>query len=306
MTPEVRRRRHSAHLFIPAVRPELAGKAAATAASALIIDLEDSVPSTAKGSARSGLADLVGTLHRADKSVYVRVNNTDALLREDVSAALEAGADGLVVPKTETTAQLEQLDTWISEWEAAQGAAAGSIELELQVETPAGVLVASQLAAAVSRTTSMMLGVEDFSTELGIDPHDAQADLQWAHGLVLLAASAAGITPYGLIGAFSNYRDVAAYAAAARRSRAFGYAGAYCIHPAQVAIAVEAFTPSPDELDQARRILEAYEAAESAGRSATSLDGTMIDRPIADRAQRLLMRAADPALPCTSLTEDRP
>jgi citrate lyase subunit beta/citryl-CoA lyase len=306
MTSEPRSPRHSAHLFIPAVRPELAAKAAATAASAIIVDLEDSVPATAKDEARTRLTGFVGTLRQAGKRVYVRVNNTELLLRDDVSAALEAGVDGMVIPKVETTAQLEQLDAWISDWEQAQGAADGSVELELQVETPAGLLMAPPLAAAVSRTTSMMLGVEDFCTELGVDPNDPEADLQWAHGQVLLAATAAGIAPYGLIGAFSNYRDTAAYAAAARRSRSFGYVGAYCIHPSQVAIAVDAFTPSAAQLNQARRILEAYEAAESAGRSATSLDGTMIDRPIAERAQRLLTRAAAQTPPATSPTKDRP
>lgn len=298
--------RHAAHLFIPAVRPELAAKAGTTAATAIIIDLEDSVPAASKTGARKLLAGCVHTLRQAGKRVYVRVNNDERLLRGDVEAALAAGVDGLVLPKAELPAQLARLDDWISDWERSQDESVASIELELQVETPAGLIAAPQLGAAVSRTTSMMLGVEDFCTEIGVDPNDPLADLQWAHGQVLLAATAAGITPYGLIGAFSNYRDIDAYAAAVRRSRAFGYAGAYCIHPSQVSIAAQAFSPDPAQLDQARRVLDAYRAAESAGRSATSVDGSMVDRPIAERAQKLLMRAAAHTPPAPSPTKDTP
>lgn len=287
--------RHRAHLFIPAVRPDLAPKAAATTATAVIIDLEDSVPPPSKAGARDLIAASAATLRQAQKSVYVRVNNDERLLQQDVQAALAAGVHGLVLPKVESVVQLERVDGWLSAWEHAQDGLVRTVELELQVETPAGLLAAADLAVAVSRTTSMMLGVEDFCTEIGVDPADPQTDLQWAHGQLLLAATAAGLTPYGLIGAFSDYRDLTAYARAAQRSRAFGYAGAYCIHPAQVPIVVEAFTPDAAQLDAARRILDAYRAAEAAGRSATSVDGRMIDRPVAERAERLLERTAGQA-----------
>ncbi len=298
------RRVHGAHLFVPAVRPDLTEKAARTPASAVIVDLEDSVPARAKIDARTVLPAAAETLRSAGKSVYVRVNNEDSLLAGDVSAALAAGVTGLVVPKVEDRSTLRDLDAWAAAWEQANGAAAGSVELELQIETPQGLLRAPELASALDRISSMMLGVEDFSTELGVDPEDPEADLQWAHAHVLLAAKAARIHAYGLIGAFSNYEDTAAYTRAARRSRAFGYLGAYCIHPAQVAIAVQAFTPTDRELAEARQVIDVYEAATAAGRSATSLHGRMIDRPIAERAERLLRLAAAQATPSTQLSED--
>lgn len=291
MTPSHRGTDHAAHLFVPAVRQDLAGKAPRTGATAIIVDLEDSVPMTAKAAARGDLPSVLDPARAAGRSVYVRVNNEPALLRDDLTAALAAGVTGLVLPKAESVEQLRAIDGWISEFERQAHKPVGSTELELQVETAVGLLQAPQLAAALERTTSIMLGVEDFSTEMGVDPNDPQADLTWAHAHVLLAAVAAGIAPYGLIGAFSNYQDTATYSEVARRSRAFGYVGAYCIHPAQVALAIDAFSLSRQQVEQATRIVRAYEDAEAQGRSATALDGKMIDRPIAERARRLLQRA---------------
>lgn len=291
MTPRHRGPVHAAHLFVPAVRQDLADKTPRSRATAVIVDLEDSVPVTMKAPARERLPSVLDPARAAGKSVYVRVNNEPALLRDDVTAALRTCVTGLVVPKAESVDQLREIDEWIGKWERQTDKPVGTTELELQVETAAGLLQAPQLAATLERTTSMMLGVEDFSTELGVDPNDPQADLTWAHAHVLLAAVTAGIAPYGLIGAFSNYTDTAAYTQAARRSRAFGYVGAYCIHPAQVALAIDAFSPSNQEVEQAARIVRAFEDAEAQGRSATALDGNMIDRPIAERARRLLQRA---------------
>lgn len=294
MTHEVMMRRrvtHAAHLFVPATRADLPAKAAGSPASAVILDLEDSVPVDQKARARELLAAAASTLSAAGKHVYVRVNNAEGLLADDVQAALGAGVAGLVVPKVEGVDVLQQLDAWISAWESDHGHDLGTVELELQIETPRGVLLAPEIAAALPRVTSMMLGVEDFSTELDIDPDGPDTDLGWAHARVLMAATSAGLRPYGLIGSFSNFHDLDAYATAVRRSRAFGYVGAYCIHPAQAELAVAGFAPSADEVERARRVIEAYEEAERRGQSATSLDGTMIDRPIAQRARRLLDRA---------------
>lgn len=294
MTPETtggRRVAHPAHLFVPATRADLPAKAATSPASAVILDLEDSVPADQKEQARKLLAPAASTLRDAGKHVCVRVNNSDELLAEDVHAALAAGVAGLVVPKVEGADLLQKLDAWIAAWETDQRREQGLVELELQIETPRGVLLAPEIAAALPRVSSMMLGVEDFSTELGIDPDAPDTDLGWAHARVLLAATAAGLHAYGLIGSFSNFRDLDAYGAAVRRSRAFGYVGAYCIHPAQAELAVAGFAPSASEVDRARRVIKAYEDAEQRGQSATSLDGTMIDRPIAERARRLLDRA---------------
>jgi len=304
MTPDAARRRtpHAAHLFVPATRADLTAKAVRSAATAVILDLEDSVTASEKAAAREALAEAAATVRAGGKHVCVRVNNSPDLLDDDVRAALAAGADGLVVPKVEDVELLRRLDRQITEWEDGREdgrVERDSVELELQVETPRGLLVAPETATAVRRTTSMMLGVEDFSTALGVDPDDPDGDLSWAHGRLLMAAAAADLWAYGLIGAFSNFRDLEAYTTSVRRSRAFGYVGAYCIHPAQAEIAARGFAPSDEEVDRARRVVRAYAEAEAGGQSATSVDGAMVDRPIAERAQRLLDRAAATTTPPT-------
>ncbi|WP_375000385.1 HpcH/HpaI aldolase/citrate lyase family protein [Aeromicrobium sp. CTD01-1L150] len=314
MTPELRdgrRSAHAAHLFVPATRTDLPAKAAGGAASAVILDLEDSVPAAEKLAARDLLPAAANTLREGGKSVLVRVNNTSSLLEGDVHAALEAGVEALVLPKVEDRELLAMVDAWLDAWERDNARAENSVELELQIESPAGVLAAPTLATVLPRIASMMLGVEDLATELGIDPDGPDTDLAWAHGRVLMAATAAGIWPYGLLGSFSNFRDLDTYRVAVRRSQAFGYVGAYCIHPDQAALAAEGFLPSAAELEHARRVVEAYSQAESQGQSATSLDGAMIDRPIAVRSERLLARAAQsqaapstPAPPKNSAPKD--
>ncbi|OUZ07338.1 hypothetical protein BHE97_17725 [Aeromicrobium sp. PE09-221] len=284
---------HAAHLFVPAVRPDLASKAAGSAATAVILDLEDSVPVEQKARARDALGTMAETLAAQGKHVMVRPNNEPDLLFDDVDAALDAGVRGIVLPKTESVDQLHELDEYLRAREASMSGALERIGLELQIESARGLLDAPRLSEALERTQAMMLGVEDFGTDLGVDPQDPEGDLRWAHGQLLLAATASGVWPYGLIGAFSDFRDLEAYARAVRMSRAFGYVGAYCIHPRQAEIAATGFRPDEEKVRHARRVVDAFDRAEAQGRSACSLDGAMVDLPVVERARRLLRRAGE-------------
>jgi citrate lyase subunit beta/citryl-CoA lyase len=268
-------------LFLPADRPERAAKAATSGADAVILDLEDALPADARPGARDGLERLVADVRAAAPvPVLVRVNSDDDLA-DDVAAAVEAGADGALVPKVESADRVHEVDALLG---------GADLEVQLLVETPRGLLAAAEIAAAGRRTTAMVLGVEDLAAELEVDPSSPYADLRWAHATVLLAARAAGLTPYGLLGSLTNFRDLDALAEDARASRGFGYAGALCIHPAQVPVLNEAFSPTEAELRWARAVLDAMAEAERSGLAAAQLDGRMIDAPIAARARRLLER----------------
>lgn len=289
---------HPAHLFVPAVRPELAAKAAASGASAVIVDLEDSVPTSRKAEARTLLGPALAGIHAAGVTACVRVNNEPTLLDDDLAAAATAGADVVVLPKAEDPRVIAAVAATLTAAESAtERATAAPISLELQIETALGLQQVFELAPASERVVAMMLGTEDFSTALDIDPDDPHTDLTWAHGRVLLAARAAGVTPYGILGCFSDFSDIAAYETAARRSRAFGYLGTYCIHPRQVDVALAAYGVTAEQVDHARRVLEAYAAAEAQGRSAVALEGRMVDRPVAERARRLLARVTRTPVP---------
>lgn len=268
-------------LFLPADRPERAAKAATSGADAVILDLEDALPAVARPGARDGLERLVADVRAAAPvPVLVRVNSDD--LADDVAAAVVARADGVLVPKVESADRVREVDDLLGD---------ADLDVQLLVETPRGLLAAAEIATAGRRSTAMVLGVEDLAAELEVDPTSPYADLRWAHATVLLAARAAGLTPYGLLGSLTNFRDLDALAEDARASRGFGYAGALCIHPAQVPVLNEAFSPTPAELDWARAVLDAMAEAERSGLAAAQLDGRMIDAPVVARARRLLDRA---------------
>lgn len=287
--------RRRAQLFLPANRPERAAKAATSGADAVILDLEDSVPVTARAGARSGLATTVTALRaaRGDLHVLVRVNSDDDLAA-DVDAAVDAGADGVLVPKVESAARVTEVEHLLDAAEAAAGAAPGTTEVQLLVETPRGLLEVAAIAAAGTRTVAMMLGTEDLAVELEVDPSSPDFDIRWAHGLVLCAARAHGLVPYGLMGGLANFRDLPALEREAQQARAFGYLGSLCIHPAQVPVVRRAFAPTTAEVAHARAVVAALDAAEAAGTSAVQLEGRMIDTPVALRARRLLARAGEP------------
>ncbi|TCI99691.1 CoA ester lyase [Aeromicrobium sp. IC_218] len=267
-------------LFLPADRPERAAKAATSGADAVILDLEDALPAEARPGARDGLERLVADVRAAASvPVLVRVNSDD--LADDVAAAVAARADGVLVPKVESAGRVREVDDLLG---------GADLEVQLLVETPRGLLAAAEIAAAGRRSTAMVLGVEDLAADLEVDPTSPYTDLRWAHATVLLAARAAGLTPYGLLGSLTNFRDLAALDEDARASRGFGYVGALCIHPAQVPVLNEAFSPTAAELDRARAVLDAMAEAERSGLAAAQLDGRMIDAPVVARARRLLER----------------
>jgi citrate lyase subunit beta/citryl-CoA lyase len=284
-------------LFVPAVRPEFLPKAAASGADAVIVDLEDSVPPAERPGARAALPSAVAALRGVD-SVLVRVNPDDDL-RDDVEAAVLAGADGVLVPKVETPEHVQVVEELVSRAERVLDVPGRAVEVQLLVETPRGLLRVAEIAGAGARTTALVLGVEDLAAELEVDPAAEGFDVRWAHGLVVCAARAHGLAPYGLLGSLANYRDLPALAADGRAARAFGYVGALCIHPAQVPVLAEAFSPSAEQVAHARRVLDALAAGERAGTAAVSVDGRMVDIPTATRARRLLARAGvrGPGLP---------
>jgi len=279
-------------LFLPANRVERAAKAALSGADAVILDLEDSVPVDGRAAARDLLDEGVAALRaaRPDLHVLVRVNSDDDLAT-DVEAAVAAGAAGVLVPKVESADRVREVEALLDRTETRLAVPPGRTEVQVLVESPRGLLEAAAIAAAGTRTVAMVLGGEDLATELEVDPGSPDFDVRWAHGMLLCAARAHGLAPYGLLGSLAEFRDLAALERDATRSRAFGYLGALCIHPAQVPVLAGAFSPSPAEVAHARAVLAALAEGERAGTTAVQLDGRMVDTPMAGRARRLLARA---------------
>ena len=284
--------RRRTQLFVPANKPSFVTHAASSGADAVVVDLEDSVPAAERDRARGALAQMTEALRAARPALHLVVRvNSGPTLAADVEAAVAAGVDGVLLPKVESAAQVLLADELAGDAEARHGRVQGAVELQLLIESSRGLLAAAETARAAARVVALMVGVEDLSAELEIDPASPDFDINWAHGMVLCAAKAHGLAAYGLMGSLANYGDPAALSSDARRSRAFGYTGALCIHPAQVRALNDAFSPTPQEVEEAHAVLSALAKAEAEGTASVGRGGRMIDAPAALRARRLLARA---------------
>jgi len=273
-------------LFVPVLRDRYIEKACTSAAHAVQLDLEDSVPAADKDKARAALGAAVRTLRSAGKPVSVRVNQPMELAAADIAAAVEAGVDVLMLPKVLGPAHIQLVDELAGRLEARTGAAPGATRFIAALETPRAYLQAEAIALSSPRLLGMMLGGEDFAKECGCEPEEGA--MRGFKLNVLAAARAAGIRPMGALGSIADFRDLDAYESMLRRSRACGFEGITCIHPAQAERINKVYAPDEDTLAWARKVVEMSERASAAGVGAFELHGRMIDAPIVARARRML------------------
>lgn len=272
-------------LFVPGARPELFDKALAGEADAVSFDLEDSVPADGKAAARSAVADCLARAAGSAKTLVVRVNALASThFAEDVAAVATRGIALLNLPMVESADDVHAAVEAIARAEAANGVTE-PIALLLNIETPAGLARAAEIAAADRRVAGLQLGLGDLFEPHGIDRHDA-ANVHAVMFAVRMAAARAGV--YAVDGAFARVDDPDGFTAEAARARRLGFVGKSCIHPRQVALANTAFAPTTQELERARRIVA---AADAAGRGAFLVDGAMVDAPFLARARALLASA---------------
>ncbi|MER9408200.1 CoA ester lyase [Mesorhizobium caraganae] len=273
-------------LFVPAHVPRFVETAHERGADGVILDLEDSVPQDQKGEARRQLPESVTKVARKGASVLVRVNHGLRALAADLDAAVMAGVDVLVLPKTDSAEWVLEIANAVSELERERNLPLGRIGFLAQIETPGALQRLAAIASAHPRMVAMALGPEDFSAAVGGVP---EFDLLLTPNLsVLFAARAAGLLPLGFIGSIGELSDTGKLREAAIHARRLGFVGALAIHPTQVAILNEAFSPSPQELEWARRVVAAENDAATRGLSAFSLSGKMIDPPVVRRAHETL------------------
>jgi citrate lyase subunit beta/citryl-CoA lyase len=266
-------------------------KAGQIGADAIIVDLEDSVPSAVKPAARETLAAAIATLRQAGAVVAVRINAPWREALADLDAAVIIGLEAIVVPKAEHAEYLAVIGEMIGEFEAARGLPARAIGVVALVESPAGLANAAALATA-PRIVGLALGSEDFALSLGVPPSPAVLALPVQQ--IALAAAAAGVMALAVPISIALFRAEDACRGAAEAARAVGASGALCIHPHQVAIANAAFGASPAEMLQARAILDAWEQASGTQPGVIVHNGQMIDLPVVERARQILRQAAHP------------
>lgn len=267
-------------LFIPASRPDFVAKAHERGADAIILDLEDGVAAADKTAARAALAGLYGALSARGLPVWVRVNALDMGGMEDLDVVAGLpGAPTVMLPKAELMVQLAKAGERLR-------AGDGQAHLAPLIETPAGVIHAAEMVETNGDVRALAFGGEDFATALGVQPSEEAltAPAQW----VALAAAVRGLPAFGLPGSLSDFSDAERLSRLGRRAANIGFSGALCIHPAQVAILNDCFSPIPEDIAWAGRILA---HAFRRGDGASALDGVMVDPPVVARAQRIMARA---------------
>lgn len=278
-------------LILPVNIRHFVEKAYTRGADAIVLDLEDSVPTQEKASARRLVGDSLALAGRGGAEVLVRVNNDPALLADDIDAAVHPGLDGLAIPKAESAAQIRDIVALIERLERARGLAPGHLRLSLAIETPRGLLAVEEIARASDRIATMSIGVEDYCLELGVEPSADGIELLYPVARLVTVCKAVGVQPTGLVGSIAGFRDLATFERGALRARQLGCEGAGCIHPDQVIVLNRVFTPDPARVEHARKVVEAFEDGLRRGTASVNLDGTMVDVPVYRRAQVILGRA---------------
>jgi citrate lyase subunit beta/citryl-CoA lyase len=276
-------------LFVPVTRDKFVASAHTRGADAIILDLEDSVAESEKARARTLVAAAAAQVSKSGADVLVRINRPWRQAFRDIEAVVGPGIAALMCPKVESPEHLGVIAELLDSLEHERGLKNGHTRLVALVETADAYFRMREIAKATPRLDALSLGAEDFATALGMEP--IGETLQAPKQTMIAAARAAGILPLGFMGTVADFDDLDAFRATIRRSRKFGFAGASCIHPSQVPILNEEFGWSDAELDRARRMVAAYDAAKAQGLGAVAFEGKMIDVPVVERAEALIRRA---------------
>ena len=308
-------RLNRSELAVPGSRPELFEKAAKSNVDVLFLDLEDAVAPDDKEKARANIVQALNQIDFGKKTVSVRINGLDThYMYRDVVDVIEQGGDRLdliMIPKVGTAADVYAVDMLVTQCEAAMKRKK-RIGFELIIETALGMANIDAIAAASKRNESLHFGVADYAastrartTNIGgpnalyavlTDKDDAGARAvhwgdMWHYAIarLVVAARAYGLRP--IDGPFGDFSDPDGYKAQAYRAAVLGCEGKWAIHPSQVALANEVFSPSEAEVTKAKRILEAMEQAKREGKGAVALDGKLIDIASIRQAEVLVRKA---------------
>jgi citrate lyase subunit beta/citryl-CoA lyase len=284
-------------LFVPADSPKKLDKAMASGADAVIVDLEDSIAYEGKARARESAAAFLKEAVPAKARPYllVRVNGLQTGLTDaDLDAVAAAKPDAIMLPKAEGGASVIHVDAKLAVREAINDLADGHIKImPIATETAAALFVAGTFAGASTRLLNLTWGAEDLSAELGASANrDAQGHwldpYRLARALCLAGAASARVPAIDTV--FVDFRDHDGFRRECEEAVRDGFLGKMAIHPAQVPIINEVFTPSAKAVEHARAVIEAFAAEPGAG--VVGIGGLMYDRPHLARAEQLLARAA--------------
>lgn len=271
-------------LFTPALQKERAEKAWKYAPDAVILDLEDSIPIEKKAEARTNAAEIVA---QAEQAWYVRINGmASSLWERDLQAVLHPNLQGILIPKVEDEEMIKTLDEAVARFERETGRQT-PLRLMPTIETVAGYDRLRSIARASERIDSITFGEGDFSLDLGIEWDSASPTIVAAKTTVVLESRLAQLNPPH-DGVYPKLRDEHGLRDNCMFARRIGFGCKHCIHPEQLPVVHEVFSPHPSVIERAARIVEAFEVALQEGKASIQVDGEFVDYPVYYRALQVM------------------
>ncbi len=287
----IRQRLRRTMLYVPGNNPAMLRDAHIYGSDSVMFDLEDAVSPREKDTARALVFQTIKSIDYFGTERVVRVNALDGPHGiEDIVAVVAAGVDIIRLPKTDSAADVIQAERAIDAAEKRCGRPNGSVGLLAAIESARGILNAREIAQASARLIGIAIGAEDFVTDMHTTRSPEGIEILAARSILVMAARAAGIMAFDTV--FSNVNDEEGFLREVRLAKQLGFDGKSVIHPSQIALVHGVYAPAPEEIARSRRVIQAAREAEEKGSGVVSLDGRMIDKPIVERAQRVLALAA--------------
>lgn len=277
-------------LFCPANNPKMLINANLFRPDCIIFDLEDSIALSEKDSARDLLSEALKVIDYGDSEIFARINPLYTEFAEkDVEELVKSGLKNIRLPMCESKSDIETLSDMLKYYENKYEIKEGSVKIQGAIETPKGVLNSLEIATASKRMVSISFGAEDYTNSLGINRSKNRDQLIFARSQIVLSANVAGIDAIDTV--YSDLSDMENFIRETSEAKDLGFAGKSCIHPQQVKEAHKIFTPSEKEVEKALRIIKEAELAEEKGLGVISVDGKMVDKPVIEKALRIVQRA---------------
>ena len=277
-------------LYMPGDDRRKIEKATTLGVDCICMDMEDGVAMSRKTEARAVIALAMKELYFGESERCIRINSVGSGMESyDLVAALATNPDSIVVPKIESADQVKWVCDHIESYELSSDQPLGSVRLLVGVETAKGILNLRKIAEADRRLEAIIFGAEDYAASIGARRTKEATEVLYARQSVVTACIANDLQAIDMV--YIDFHDLEGLRLEAEQGSGWGFSGKQVIHPNQVPVVQKAFTPSVEEIDYARRVVETFETSQREGRGAYALDGKMIDMPLLKNARKVLERA---------------
>lgn len=276
-------------MFVPGANASMLRDATLYGADSLMFDLEDAVSLKEKDSARLLVYHALRTFDYSSVETVVRINGLDTVGRQDVEAMVLAGVDVIRLPKTETAQDIVDVEAVITEMETKYGIAVGTTKMMAAIESAEGVLNAREIALASDRLIGIALGAEDYVTNMKTHRYPNGQELFFARSFILHSARAAGIAAIDTV--YSDVENTEGFLAEVELIKQLGFDGKSVVNPRQIPLVNSVYEPSEKEIQNAKEVIWGIREAEAKGSGVISVNGKMVDKPIVERAERVIALA---------------